>query len=221
MTHMLNINRDFFRFYDIKDLASDLKVKQKNNVAVRVLGSIHCFVTKDGMYKIHEIARDEHKVHNFTFKIDPQMEGEFNYENNPMADQLKICMITRDGFYMFMDTSELHKEVKLFVNKQCFFSGVVLVIEHDIACLKLQCVTPAEKLDIDLYNKTRMLMDYIIPKKQDSAQNEVTVTGPQTDKPKRVQLETPDKNMMDEEVIEDSKVVDLSARKPPEMISLK
>ena len=164
MTHILKADKEFFRLFDLKDLAQETKVKLKNNVPVRLLASVYCHVTREGMFKIHQIAREEKLVQNFLLKLDPQMENEFIFENDPMAEQLKISLITRDGFYLFMDCSELHKDIKLQVNKQFFFSGNILVIDKDVACLKLSCVTPAEGLDIDLYTKTRVLMDTLVRK---------------------------------------------------------
>ena len=93
------------------------------------------------------------------------MENYYRFERDPIGPQLKLSMITRDGFCLFMDCSELHKDLSLVINKQCFFSGYILVIEHDIACLKLNCITPAESLDLELYSKTRLIMDYVLKTK--------------------------------------------------------
>ena len=158
MTHILKADKDHFRMVDLKELATDSKYKGKNNIPVRILARVFCFVTRDGMYKISQIAREEKLSQPLTLKLDTQMENEFIYESDPVADQLKISLITRDGYYMFMDCSELHKDMKLKINKQCFFSGNVIIIEHDIACLKLTCITPAEGLDINLYNNTRAIL---------------------------------------------------------------
>lgn len=164
MTHILKADKDFFRLFDLKDLSQESKVKLKNNVPVRLLASVYCFVTREGMQKIHQVAREEQLLQNFLIKLDPQMENEFIFESNPMADSLKLSLITRDGYYLFMDCSELHKDIKLRVNKQFFFSGNILILDNDIACLKLQCITPAEGLDIDLYTKTRVLLDSLVRK---------------------------------------------------------
>lgn len=166
MTHILKADKDCFKLMDLKDLADEFKVKQKNNVPVRLLASIHCFVTREGMYNINQIAREEQLNHHFTIKLDPQMAKEFIFENDRLSEALKISLITRDGYYLFMDCSELMKNIKLTVNKQCFFSGNILIIEQNIACLKLLCVTPAEGLDLDLFMKTRTLMDYMNKKSQ-------------------------------------------------------
>lgn len=176
MTHILKADKEHYRFFDLKDLADDSKVRIKNNVPVRVLAKVFCFLTRDGMYKISRIARDDGLVRNFTVKRDLQMDSNFIFEKDPIGQQLKLSLITRDDYYMFMDCSELHKDANLFINKQCFFSGNILIIEHDIACLKLNCVTPAEELDIDLYTKTRLLMDHILKPKPLEARNQAAAT---------------------------------------------
>ena len=94
-----------------------------------------------------------------------------------------------------MDCSELHKDLSLVINKQCFFSGYILVIEHDIACLKLNCITPAESLDLELYSKTRLIMDYVLktkPLEGTATVPDLTTARPKENKP------------MDIEDIEDS-----------------
>ena len=171
MTHILKADKEFFRLLDLKELANDSKYKGKNNIPVRVLASVYCFITREGMYKISQIAREEKLSQAITLKLDGQMENEFIFENDPLSEQLKLSMITRDGFYMFMDCSELHKDLKLKINRQCFFSGNIIIIEHDIACLKLTCVTPAESLDINLYQNVRAIMETFEKKKKPEDRN--------------------------------------------------
>ena len=141
------------------------------------------------------------------------MENYYRFERDPIGPQLKLSMITRDGFCLFMDCSELHKDLSLVINKQCFFSGYILVIEHDIACLKLNCITPAESLDLELYSKTRLIMDYVLKTKP--LEGTATVPDLTTARPKN-------NEPMDIEDIEDSsaEMKDVSSSKiHPENIS--
>ena len=71
MTHILKADKEYYRLFDIKDLANDTKIRMKNNVPVRLLGSVYCFLERDGLYNISKIAREEKLVSKFVFKLDP------------------------------------------------------------------------------------------------------------------------------------------------------
>ena len=165
MTHILKADKEHYRFFDIRDLARDDLIKVKNNVPVRILGRVFCFLTREGMYRISQIAREEKLVSRFTLKLDPQMDNDYIREDDAIGQHLKLSLITFDGHYLFMDCSELHKDLNLTTKKQWFFSGNILIIEHEIACLKLSCITSADGLDIALYNKTRLLMNHVLKPK--------------------------------------------------------
>jgi hypothetical protein len=78
---------------------------------------------------------------------------------------LLLGVVTRDGVCMFVDLAEVVRRERVVTNKQFFFSGNLLEIEMGIVVLKVNCVTPADGLDLGLYVNTRMVMDYFLKKR--------------------------------------------------------
>lgn len=194
MTHILKADRSPFLFSSLKDLSSLSPGSLSQDLPLRLLASLFCHVTREGMYKISNIAREDKLSSGATFRIDPQMENEFILEGNPAGEQLRLAVVSKDGMYLFIDCSELNKEAKVKFNHQYFFSGHLTVVEHEIVILKLQCITSAEGLDIELFKKTLLVMQTVFKKpqfalapKQEPAQSkamDIEVEGEEQEKKK-------------------------------------
>lgn len=76
MTHILKATKPHFRFSDLKSLSTPASTLGKtSNVPLRLLASLFCSITKDGMYAVHKIAQEEQLLKHVVFKADVQMEG--------------------------------------------------------------------------------------------------------------------------------------------------
>ena|SRR3990167_5522903 len=102
MTHILKATKEHFRFSDLKALSTPHTTLSKtSNIPIRVLGTLLCNITRDGMYAVHKIAQEEQLIKHVVFKCDTQMEGFWIYSGDsgasmgPIAQELKLGTLSK------------------------------------------------------------------------------------------------------------------------------
>ena len=167
----LEVNKIPYKEVELSELKSP-EYQKMEKIPVRVLGKLRAFLTISNLYKTYEIITQEKIMYGVVFLDDEQYDKYLTFYKDPMANQLRMGMITDGTNHLFVNIQYLPSDINFSPVSLFHFFGYIEKIEKGIPCLEVKGVTRADGINLDLRKQVRLLIDSLITKPKEEQEFE-------------------------------------------------